>query len=162
MSSGSGVIENAGPVGDRPQGLIYNDDLLECVATIILLGSRPGAKSAEALPRLKKILYDYDIYMLSSMSDEDVEGLAKTIRENGVDGIKLADRKLKEKLMAIRDNARVFVSIASEHNSVRAYIDKIMKDSGAGALEEAFTSPDSKYKLRLFGAAACKKLLKQL
>ena len=155
-------METAGPAGGRQQGLIYNDDLLECVATIILLGSRPGAKSAEALPGLKKILYDYDIYMISSMSDEDVEELAKTIGENGVDGIRLADKRLKDKLMAIRDNARVFVGIASEHNSVRAYIDKVMKDSGAEALEEAFTSPDSKHKLRLFGAAACKKLLKQL
>ncbi len=154
-------METSGSAVER-QGLIYNDDLLECVATIILLGSRPGVGKAKALPGLKKILYDYDIYMLSSLSDEDVEELAKTIGENGVDGVRLADKRLKDKLMAIRDNARVFVSIASEHNSVRAYIDKIMKDSGTEAVEEAFTSPDSRYKLKLFGAAACKKLLKKL
>jgi|GEM_PF-6177481 len=142
----------------NPGSLVYNDELLESLATIILLGSKPGASSVEALPHLKKMLYDYDIYMVSFLSDEDVEGLAKTIKENGADGVKITDKKLKEKLIAIRDNARVFVDIASKYNSVRAYI--ISMDRAV--LEETFTGPGNEYKLKLVGAAAYKKFLKQL
>lgn len=145
-------------------GLIYNDELLESLATIILLGSKPSAKYAEALPHLKKVLYDYDIYMLSFMSDEDVEELYKTIKENGVGGVTLTDKKLKDKLFAIRDNAKVFVSIAEKFNSVRAYIDKSLANDGEGLTEltAAFSDAGSEYKLKQVGAIACKKFLKQL
>jgi 3-methyladenine DNA glycosylase Tag len=150
----------AGPSG----GLIYNDELMESLATIILLGSKPSAKTSETLPHLKKMLYDYDIYMLSFLSDEDIEELVKTIKENGVNGTAVTDRKLKEKITAIRDNARVFVAIATAYNSVRAYIDKACADreSGMVTLEETFTGAGSEYKLKLVGSAACKKFLKQL
>jgi hypothetical protein len=152
--------KGAGP----SNGLIYNDELMESLASIILLGSKPSAKSIETLPHMKKMLYDYDIYMLSFLSDEDIEELAKKIKEEGINGTTVTDKKLKEKITAIRDNARVFVKIASTFNSVRAYIDKTCSkgDSGIEILEETFTGAGSEYKLKLVGAAACKKFLKQL
>lgn len=165
MNAVSSEPEKLGAGSEPSNGLVYNDELLESLATIILLGSRPGAKNIEAMPYLKKMLYDYDIYMLSFMSDEDVEDIAKSARENGINGIRLTDKKLKEKLTAIRDNARVFVNIAIRYNSVRAYIDRTIgpdPEAGKAALEVAFTGAASEYKLKLVGAAACKKLLEQL
>ena len=140
--------------------LVYNDDVLESLAAIILLGSRPSAKSAGELPGLKKVLYDYDIYMLSFQSDKDVEALCKTIQKNG---LRPTDKKLKEKLLAIRDNARTFVSIAESHNSVRAFIDKTRGggDDGLVVLTAAFTGKKCEYPLKLLGPAACKKFLSQ-
>ena len=120
-----------GAVGAGANSLIYNDELLESLATIILAGSRPSAKTVETLPLLKKMLFDYDIYTLSFMSDEDVEELYKTIKENGLQS---TDKKLKDKLLAIRDNAKVFVAIAERHNSVRAFIDRTWAD-GRRAIE---------------------------
>lgn len=162
MNPGSREPGVAGAGLKASSGLVYNDELLESLATIILLGSRPGAKSAEALPHLKKMLYDYDIYMLSFLSDEDVEEMANAIKENGLNGTTVTDKKLKEKFMAIRDNARVFVKIASQYNSVKAYVDRMCVEPGVVALEETFTGAGSEYKLKLVGAAACKKFLKQL
>jgi hypothetical protein len=162
MNPGSSETDTTG--AGPSNGFIYNDELMESLAAIILLGSKPSAKSIETLPHLKKMLYDYDIYMLSFLSDEDIEELVKTIKENGVNGTTVTDKKLKEKITAIRDNARVFVNIASAYNSVRAYIDKVCAggDSGIEVLEETFTGTGSEYKLKLVGAAACKKFLKQL
>jgi 3-methyladenine DNA glycosylase Tag len=105
------------------------------------------------------MLFDYDIYTLSFMSDEDVEELYKTIKENG---LKSTDKKLKDKLLAIRDNARVFVAIAEHHNSVRAYIDRIgANDDGLAALTAEFTGDGCEYRLRLVGPVTCKKFLNQ-
>lgn len=159
-SSGTGAVgASASPA---MKSLIYNDEVLESLATIILLGSKPNVKNTEALPQIKKMLYDFDIYMLSFMSDEDVEELYKTIRENGVNGVKLTDRKLKDKLFAIRDNARLFVSIAEKHNSVRAFIDRTMAEgNGQAALVAAFGADGCEYQLRQVGITACKKFLKQ-
>ncbi len=148
--------------GPTMKSLIYNDEVLESLATIILLGSKPSAKNVEALPHLKKMLYDFDIYLLSFMSDEDVEELYKTIKENGVNGVKLTDRKLKDQLFAIRDNARLFMSIAGKYNSVRAFIDRtVAEGNGQAALLEAFATDGCEYQLRQVGITACKKFLKQ-
>jgi len=139
--------------------LIYNDEVLESLATIILAGSRPSAKTVEALPLLKTMLYDYDIYTISFMSDEDVEELYKKTRENG---LKSTDKKLKDKLIAIRDNARIFVAIADRHNSFRAFVDKVMESGdGLAALTAEFTGDGCEYPLKMLGPAACKKFLKQ-
>ncbi|HEY3421659.1 MAG TPA: hypothetical protein VGK13_00775, partial [Methanocellaceae archaeon] len=62
-----------GAVGAGANSPIYNDEVLESLATMILAGSRPSAKTVETLPTLKKMLFDYDIYTLSFLSDEDVE-----------------------------------------------------------------------------------------
>ena len=148
-----------GAVGVGAISLIYNDELLESLATIILAGSRPSAKTVEALPLLKKMLFDYDIYTLSFMSDEDVEELYKTIKENG---LRSTDKKLKDKLLAIRDNAKVFVAIAEQHNSVRAFIDRRRaNDDGLTTLTAEFTDDGCEYRLRLVGPVTCKKFLNQ-
>ena len=159
MIQGKSETSAVGAGADLMKSLIYNDEVLESLATIILAGSRPSAKTVEALPQLKKMLFDYDIYTLSFMSDEDVEELYKTIRENG---LKPADKKLKDKLLAIRDNARVFVAIAERHNSVRAFIDRIQADGdGLTKLTAEFTGDGCEYPLKLVGPVACKKFLSQ-
>ena len=139
--------------------LVYNDDVMESLATIILLGSRPSAKAVEELPELKKALFDYNIYMLSFLSDEDVEELYRSIKKNG---FRATDKKLKEKLFALRDNASVFVAIAEKHNSVRAFIDKARAgEDGLAVLTAEFTGKHCEYPLKLLGPVACKKFLSQ-
>lgn len=143
--------------------LIYNDELLEALSTIILLGNKPGAAYVSALPEIKRLLYDYDIYRISFMSDGDVEKLYKSIANIGVNGARITDKKLKTKLMAIRDNARVFVEIASEYNSVRGYIDKTIakegREKGLAILTDMLSGTGSRFKLKQVGAAACNKFL---
>jgi hypothetical protein len=148
-----------GAVGAGANSPIYNDEVLESLATMILAGSRPSAKTVETLPTLKKMLFDYDIYTLSFLSDEDVEELYKTIKENGLQS---TDKKLKDKLLAIRDNAKVFVAIAERYNSVRAFIDGTCAEGdGLAKLTAEFTGDGCDYKLRLVGPATCKKFLTQ-
>lgn len=144
-------------------GLIYNDELLEELSGIILLGSKPGAAYTAALPGFKKILNDYDIYAVSFMSDADIEKLAKEVAEKGLNGSKITDKKLKEKLLAIRDNARTFIRIADQHCSVRGYIDRTLtaegREEGMIKLTGELTDSGSDYKLKQVGATACKKFL---
>jgi 3-methyladenine DNA glycosylase Tag len=148
-----------GMVGVGANTLIYNDEVLESLATMILAGNKPSAKTVETLPMLKEMLFDYDIYTLSFLSDEDVEELYKTIMENG---LKPTDKKLKDKLFAIRDNARVFMAIAERHNSVRAFIDGICAGGdGLATLTAEFTGDGRDYRLRLVGPVTCKKFLTQ-
>lgn len=158
-------LTEAGSAGTFPRNveLIYNDELLESLSTIILLGAKPGQSYVQALPEIRKALFDYDIYMVSFMTDEDVEKLCGTLTEDGINGIKIADKKLMTKLIAIRDNARTFVNIASAHNSVRAYIDRSLagenREECLAELIGSLTDAGSDYKLKQVGSAACKKFL---
>ncbi|MCD1294655.1 hypothetical protein CUJ83_06535 [Methanocella sp. CWC-04] len=142
---------------------IYNDELLEFLSTQILLGARPGAAYQAALPEIKKMLFDFDIYMVSFLSDEDVGKLEKEIKGKDFDGKTITDKKLNTKLMAIRDNARTFVNIASKYNSVCAYVNNVLcsgdRAQDMEPLMSAFTDDESEYRLKQVGSATCKKFL---
>jgi 3-methyladenine DNA glycosylase Tag len=144
-------------------GLIYNDELLEMLSESILLGTKPGAAYLAALPEIKKALFEYDIYMLSFLSDEDIDRLADAIKSKEYAGGRITDKKLKTKLLAIRDNAKTFVDIATKYNSVRAFIDRSLsqgdKEEAMAMLIGVFTDNGSEYKLKQVGAISCKKFL---
>jgi hypothetical protein len=106
------------PEGRKIGDMIYNDELLESMAEIILLGS-DGITPSE-LPGVKAQLFDYDIYQVSWLTDEEISSLAK--------GLKVPEPAL----LAVRENARAFVELAMAHNSVRAFIDLMI---GAGEKE---------------------------
>ena len=101
------------PEGRKVGDMIYNDELLESMAEIILLGS--DGVSPSALPEIKKQLFDYDIYQVSWLTDDEIIGLAKSLNVP------------EAALLAIRQSAQVFVGIAESHNSVRAFIDKMLE-----------------------------------
>jgi hypothetical protein len=156
-AAGAMVSESAGICG-----LMYNDDILEALSRAIMLGSKGGADKEAVLPGLKKRLFDYDIYMVSFMSDADVAALCSDIKENGIDGIKPAEPRIKAKITAIRDNARTFGEIASKYNSVRAYIDGIASAEGKEGLIKSFGAAKSAYKLKSMTAASCKKFFENI
>jgi 3-methyladenine DNA glycosylase Tag len=99
--------------------MIYNDELLESMAEIILLGS--DGISTSALPEIKKELFDYDIYKVSFLTDEEIGSLAKSLKVPA------------SALLAVRDNAQIFVDLAMAHNSVRAFIDRMIEAEGKAA-----------------------------
>lgn len=130
--------------------MVYNDELFESLSEAVLLGE---AAAAALLPEVKRQLFDYDIYMVSFLSDEEIEDIANGVSSaNGVDA---AD--LKPALMAIRDNARTFVNIANGHNSVRAFIDRTMKSAGKDELKASFISGE--YCLKDVGPETCESFL---
>lgn len=127
--------------------MVYNDELFESLSEAILLGD--GA-AASLLPEIKKQLFDYDIYMVSFLDDHTIEEIAG--------GISKADAAaLKPLLTAIRDNARVFVSIAAGYNSVRAFIDRSLKSEGKDKLKLTFI--EGEYCLKGTGPGTCESFL---
>ena len=117
------VLEVGRKIGD----MLYNDELLEALAEIVLLGK--GGVSEDSLPEIKRQLFDYDIYMVSFLTDEEIGAIA----------IGLGNEALKPLLIAIRDNARLFVSIAANYNSVRAFIDRMIEAESLEKLKAALT-----------------------
>ena len=103
------------PEGRKIGDMMYNEELLESMAEIIL-GS--DGISLSTLPAIKKQLFDYDIYMVSFLTDEEIGSLAKSLKVPA------------SALLAVRDNARAFVELAVVHNSVRAFIDKAIAAEG--------------------------------
>ncbi|WP_048198268.1 hypothetical protein [Methanocella arvoryzae] len=116
--------------------MVYNDELLESMAEMILYGSK--ADLTPALPEIKKQLFDYDIYMVSFLSDGEIGEIGGKVAE--LSGADAAD--LTARLLTIRESARAFVAIACKHNSVRAFIDRAIeadgKEAGISRLKEAF------------------------
>jgi hypothetical protein len=96
--------------------MIYNDELFESMAEITLLGS--GEVGPAAMPEIKKQLFDFDIYRVSFLTDEEVGAMAKALNV------------AKPLLLTVRDNAKIFVDIAMKHHSVRAFIDKMIEAEG--------------------------------
>ncbi|MGA9141642.1 MAG: hypothetical protein WBZ29_15565 [Methanocella sp.] len=115
------------PEGRKVGDMVYNDELLESMAEIILLGS--DGISPSALPEIKKQLFDYDIYRVSWLTDEEIGSLAKSLKVP------------EPALLAVRESAQSFVEIATAYNSVRAFIDKMIgtgeKESAKGKLKAA-------------------------
>lgn len=108
--------------------MVYNDELFESLSEAILLGD---SATASLLSEIKKELFDYDIYMVSFLGDADIDEIAE--------GFSKADAAaIKPLLTSIRDNARVFVDIASGYNSVRAFIDRSLKSEGKDKLKLSF------------------------
>jgi len=113
--------------------MVYNDELLESLAEAVLLAE---AEMEGLLPEVKGQLFDYDIYLVSFLSDEEIGEIAKYIAGSGKGN--LSEDALKPKLLAIRDNARIFVRIAEEYNSVKAFIDRIIESEGRDKLKQTF------------------------
>ncbi len=107
------------PEGRKVGDMIYNDELLESMAEIILLGS--DGISPPALPEIKNDLFDYDIYMVSFLTDKEIGDIAKKLKVP------------EAALLEVRDSAKMFVEIATEHNSVRAFIDRVFQAEGKAA-----------------------------
>jgi hypothetical protein len=117
-------------VGD----MMYNDELLESLAETVLLAE---AEMEGLLPEVKGQLFDYDIYLVSFLSDDEIGEVAGYVAGSGKGN--LSAEALTPRLLAIRDNARVFVRIAEEYNSVKAFIDSIMGSEGRDKLKETFS-----------------------
>ncbi len=117
-------------VGD----MVYNDELLESLSEAVLLAE---AEMEGLLPEVKGQLFDYDIYLVSFLSDDEVGEIAKYLAGNGKG--KLSESALKPKLLAIRDNARIFVRIAEEYNSVKAFIDSVIAAEGRDKVKKSFS-----------------------
>jgi hypothetical protein len=130
--------------------MVYNDELLESLSEAVLLAE---AEMAAQLPAIKDQLFDYDIYFVSQLTDEDIAGIAKDIaKESGV-----AEDAAMAKLAAIRDNARVFVNIAETHYSVRAFIDGMIAAEGREKLKGTLVS--GKFCLKDVGPETCESFL---
>ncbi len=123
------VAPKARKVGE----MVYNDELFESLAEAVLLAE---AGMEGLLPDIKEQLFDYDIYMTSFLSDDEVAGIAGHLAGNGKGNV--SAEALKSRLLAVRDHARAFVRIAGEHNSVRAFIDRVLAAKGRDKLKLAF------------------------
>lgn len=127
--------------------MVYNDELFESLSEAVLL-SEPA--TAALLPEIKKQLFDYDIYMVSFLSDEDIKDIANEVSKADAGTI-------APLLEAVRDNARVFVDIASGHNSVRAFIDEALKADGKEKLKLSFI--EGEFCLKGAGPETCESFL---
>ena len=140
------------PVMGRKVGeMFYNDELLESLAEMVLRSS--DSDVAGALPEIKKQLFDYDIYMVSFLRDGEVSEIAANVA-----GLQKIDTKdLTDRLLAVRECAKVFVGIAGKHNSVRAYIDKAIeaegREAGINQIKVAFLTGE--YCIRDVDSATC-------
>ena len=114
--------------------MVYNDELFESLAETVLLAE---AEMEGLLPEAKGQLFDYDIYLVSFLDDDEIGKIAEYLAGSGKGAVS-AD-VLKPKLLAIRDNARVFVALAAEFNSVRAFIDGMLKADDRAGLNEKFS-----------------------
>jgi hypothetical protein len=109
-------VVNIPDVGRVIGEMIYNDELFESMAEIALLGK--GEVSPAAMPEIKRQLFDFDIYRVSFLTDEEIGGVAKSLNVP------------KPLLLTVRDNAKIFVDIAMKYHSVRAFIDRMIEAEG--------------------------------
>jgi hypothetical protein len=135
-------------VGD----MVYNDELFESLAEAVLLAE---AEMEGLLPDVKGQLFDYDIYLVSFLSDGEIGEIAEYIA--GIGKGNLSEDALKPKLLAIRDNARTFVRIAEEYNSVKAFIDRIIEAEGRDKLKRTLVSGE--FCLKGVGPETCDSFL---
>ncbi len=144
------------PVTVRKVGeMFYNDELLESLAEMVLRGS--DGDLAGMLPEIKKQLFDYDIYMVSFLSDGEIGEIASNVA-----GLQKVDANdLTARLLAVRESAKVFVGIAGKHNSVRAYIDRAIeadgREAGINRIKAAFLTGE--YCIRNVDSATCESFL---
>ena len=135
--------------------MFYNDELLESIAELVLRGSDSDLGSI--LPEIKKQLFDYDIYMVSFLNDGEVGAIAANVA--GLQ--KVAAKDLTDRLLAVRESAKVFVGIAGKHNSVRAYIDRAIeaegRETGINRIKAAFLTGE--YCIRDVDSATCESFL---
>ena len=114
--------------------MVYNDELFESLAETVLLAE---AEMEGLLPEAKGQLFDYDIYLVSFLDDDEIGDIAEYLAGDGNGAV--SAEALMPKLLAIRDNARVFVALAAEFNSVRAFIDGMLKADDRAGLNEKFS-----------------------
>ena len=143
------------PAARKIGEMVYNDELFEALSEIILQGG--AIDLAVAMPEIKKQLFNYDIYMVSFLDDQEIDNIAKGLAEScSVDSKDLMDR-----LLALRDSAKVFVDIAVKHNSVRAYIDRTIESdgrmTGISRIKESFSG--GAYCIRDLDSITCESFL---
>jgi chemotaxis protein histidine kinase CheA len=148
------VIVNV-PAARKVGEMVYNDELLEAMAEMVLRGSETDL--IEALPEIKKQLFGYDIYLVSFLSDGEIAGIAGDVAK-----LCKADVKdLTDRMLTVREAAKVFVGIAGKHNSVRAYIDRAIeadgKEAGISRVKEAFLAGE--YCISDVDSATCESFL---
>lgn len=123
--TGRKAVAPANAVAARRVGeMVYNDELLESISEAVLLGE---AALESLLPDIKNRLFDYDIYMVSFLEDEELDEIARAVSAEDAAAV-------RPMLDAIRENARTFVDIATGHNSVRAYIDRALRSDRGDTL----------------------------
>ncbi|WP_424358683.1 hypothetical protein [Methanocella sp. MCL-LM] len=144
------------PISPRRVGeMVYNDELLESMAEMILSGGK--ADLTPALPEIKKQLFDYDIYLVSFLSDGEIGEIGAKVAELS----KANAKDLTARLLTVRESARAFVGIAVKHNSVRAYIDSVIqaegREAGLSRVREAFLAGE--YCIADVDSATCESFL---
>lgn len=100
---------------------------------------------------IKKNLFDYDIDKVAGLSDVDVE----RIFESKFKPLRIQSGRLKQGLLDIRDDARIFRSIKQRHGSVRDFIAKHLKENQEEVLRDQFIGRRDGFKLRGVGPAIC-------
>lgn len=143
------------PAARKIGEMVYNDELFEALSEIILQGG--AIDLAVAMPEIKKQLFDYDIYMVSFLNDQEIGNIVKGLAES----CRVDAKDLTDLLLALRDSAKVFVDIASKHNSVRAYIDRAIeldgKVAGISHIKESFSG--GSYCIRNLDSISCESFL---
>ncbi len=136
--------------------MMYNDELFEALSEAVLLGE---AGTAGLLPEIKKKLFDYDIYRVSLLTDKEIDGIAGNVSD--ASGGQIAEKALKPRLQAVRDNAKVFVDIATAYHSVKGFIDRAIESEGRAAGMDKLRSSFSagQFCLKEVGPEACESFL---
>lgn len=143
------------PAARKVGEMVYNDELLEAMAEMVLRGGE--ADLTEALPEIRKQMFGYDIYLVSFLDDGEIAGIAGDVAK-----LCKADlNDLTDRLLTVREAAKVFVGIAGKHNSVRAYIDGAIeadgKEAGISRVREAFLAGE--YCIADVDSATCETFL---
>ncbi|MGQ9546935.1 MAG: hypothetical protein ACUVTR_07295 [Dehalococcoidia bacterium] len=123
---------------------------------------------AKILPALKADLFYYNVNHVAGLSDSAITKLFNKYNSQ------VKARFLSDELLAIRDNAKVFQHIASNHGSVCSFIKGHLPATSYNSifgcyihpadrrLMALFTASASKFKLRAVGLAICCEFFKNI
>ncbi len=149
-------------IQETPGPFPPNDDgVLEGLSGAILSIRAVWASVQSIWPDLKGELSNFHIKSVAALTDNDIQNLFGKYRR------KVRARSLKDQLFAIRDNAKVFQRIMSEHGSVcdfiKSYLPAAAYDPSYkcyirpadAPLIKCFTDPKGTFKLRKVGAQVC-------
>ena len=103
------------------------------------------------LPKIKGILFNYNISQVASLSDNDITKMYN----NNFRPLNIRARFLKKELTCIRNNAMTFGDIQQKSGSVWEFIEQCIKDKGQDGLMKSFIGRGSQFKLDGVGLAVC-------
>lgn len=149
-------------IQQTPDPFPLNDrDFFEGLCKAILTRQANWSSVVSILPKLKMNLHNYNINAVANMTDAQIKDLYNTYKVN------VKKRFLKDELIAIRDNAKIFQNIISKHGSVCTFIKihlpptdynlslKCYVQPVDDTLIQCFTNPKNLFKLRCVGLAIC-------